>query len=569
MAKPADLVFGLDERPPIASWLVLGFQHVAVICPYLVLVALVVESAQLPADRAVSFMAMAMLGIAIYTLLQVNRWGPVGSGYLCPPVVSAIYLSACIAAAAKGGMPLVAGMIVVSGLAECGLARIVGKFRKVFPAVVSGIILMAVGLDLAHIGMGIAWSPNLPGSREFGSVEIVFGVTLVTMVALSVWGSGPLRLYCALIGLIAGYLAAACLDQLSADFFAGLNKGAVFAFPLTFPQGITFDVSLALPFVIAAVASGLRTVGTLTTCQQINDDSWTRPNMKSIAGGVTADGIGCAIGGLFSAPGLSASPSLVGVQKATGVTSRWVAWSIALWLVVLACVPQVASLIVHMPKPVMAGALFFNGSFMFVGGMQVALSRPLTLRGTFLIGISVLSALGVLLYPEFFHKLPSWTHSITQSAISVATSLCILLNLLFLVGQFRYGDMQIEIHDHEVSRQQLEQFISSEGKAWKLPTADTARIRAVVGDLLDQIAAEGVVDGPISIRAGWDEYDVTISIRYRGALPNLTSARPKKDYVEEQAFISGLSGYLSGIHADRVEPFIKDGQCELKLTFRI
>jgi xanthine permease XanP len=218
MAKPADLVFGLDERPPIASWLVLGFQHVAVICPYLVLVALVVESAQLPADRAVSFMAMAMLGIAIYTLLQVNRWGPVGSGYLCPPVVSAIYLSACIAAAAKGGMPLVAGMIVVSGLAECGLARIVGKFRKVFPAVVSGIILMAVGLDLAHIGMGIAWSPNLPGSREFGSVEIVFGVTLVTMVALSVWGSGPLRLYCALIGLIAGYLAAACLDQLSADF---------------------------------------------------------------------------------------------------------------------------------------------------------------------------------------------------------------------------------------------------------------------------------------------------------------------------------------------------------------
>jgi xanthine permease XanP len=569
MAKPADLIFGLDERPPLASWLVLGFQHVAVICPYLVLVALVVGSARLPADRAVSFMAMAMVGIAIYTLLQVNRWGPVGSGYLCPPVVSAIYLSACIVAAAKGGMPLVAGMIVVSGLAECGLARIVSKFRKVFPAVVSGIILMAVGLDLAHIGMGIAWSPNLPGSREFGTVEIVFGVTLVTMVALSVWGSGPLRLYCALIGLVAGYLAAACLGQLSANFFAGLNNSAVFALPLTFPQGITFDVSLALPFVIAAVASGLRTVGTLTTCQQINDDGWTRPNMKSIAGGVTADGIGCAIGGLFSAPGLSASPSLVGVQKATGVTSRWVAWSIALWLVVLACLPQVASLIVHMPKPVMAGALFFNGSFMFVGGMQVALSRPLTLRGTFLIGISVLSALGVLLYPEFFHKLPSWTQSITQSAISVATSLCIVLNLLFLLGRFRYGDMQIEIHDREVSRSQLEQFLSSEGKAWKLPAADTARIRAVVGDLLDQIAAEGLVDGPVSLRAGWDEYDVTVSIRYRGELPHLTSARPKKDYVEEQAFISGLSGYLSGIHADRVEPFVKDGQCELKLTFRI
>ena len=165
MGKPADLVYGLDERPPIASWFALGFQHVAVICPYLVLVALVVEAARLPPDRAVSFMAMAMLGIAIYTLLQVNRWGPVGSGYLCPPVVSAIYLPACLVAAAMGGMPLVAGMIVVAGVAECGLARIVGKLRKVFPAVVSGVILMAVGLDLAHIGMGIAWSPDLPGSQ--------------------------------------------------------------------------------------------------------------------------------------------------------------------------------------------------------------------------------------------------------------------------------------------------------------------------------------------------------------------------------------------------------------------
>lgn len=569
MGKPADLVYGLDERPPIASWFALGFQHVAVICPYLVLVALVVEAARLPPDRAVSFMAMAMLGIAIYTLLQANRWGPVGSGYLCPPVVSAIYLPACLVAAATGGMPLVAGMIVVAGVAECGLARIVGKLRKVFPAVVSGVILMAVGLDLAHIGMGIAWSPDLPGSRAFGGVEIVFGVTLLTMVALSVWGSGPLRLYCALFGLIAGYLAAACLGQLKVDFFDGLRGTAFFAPPFTFPDGITFDVALVLPFVIAAVASGLRTVGALTTCQQINDDSWTRPDMKSIARGVTADGIGCAIGGLLSAPGLSASPSLVGVEKATGVTSRRVAWSIALWLVVLACLPKVASLIVHMPKPVMAGALFFNGSFMFVGGMQVALSRPLTLRGTFLIGVSVLSAFGVLLYPEFFHKLPTWTHSITQSAISVATSLCILLNLAFLVGRWRYGDLQIKILDRQVSRPQLEQFITSQGKAWKLPAADSARIQAVVGDLLDQIAAEGVVDGPLAVRAGWDEYDVTISIRYHGALPQLTSARPRKDYIEEQAFISGLSGYLSGIHADRVEPFVKDGQCELKLTFRI
>jgi NCS2 family nucleobase:cation symporter-2 len=181
----------------------------------------------------------------------------------------------------------------------------------------------------------------------------------------------------------------------------------------------------------------------------------------------------------------------------------------------------------------------------------------------------MLSALGVLLYPEFFHRLPSWSQSITQSAISMATSMAIVLNLLFLVGRWRYGDAQIEIHDRAVSRPQLEQFITSEGKAWKLPAADIERIGAVVGDLVDQIAADGLAENSVSIRAGWDEYDVTVSIRYQGALPNIANSRPKKDYVEEQAFISGLSGYLSGIHADRVEPFVKDRHCELKLTFRI
>jgi hypothetical protein len=96
-----------------------------------------------------------------------------------------------------------------------------------------------------------------------------------------------------------------------------------------------------------------------------------------------------------------------------------------------------------------------------------------------------------------------------------------------------------------------------------------ARISAVVGDLLDQIAEDGQAEDAIAVRAGWDQYDVTIWVRYRGALPNIADTRPRRNYVEEQAFISGLSGYLSGIHADHVESVVKDSQCELKLTFRI
>ena len=46
---------------------------------------------------------------------------------------------------------------------------------------------------------------------------------------------------------------------------------------------------------------------------------------------------------------MSASPSLVSVEKTTGVTNRVITWAIALWLVLLSCLPKFAGLIVDMP----------------------------------------------------------------------------------------------------------------------------------------------------------------------------------------------------------------------------
>ncbi|MFH0344773.1 MAG: uracil-xanthine permease family protein [Chromatiales bacterium] len=569
MERPSDLVYWLEEKPPFVRWLLLGLQHVVVICPYLVLVALVVEAAHLPSREATAHMAMAMLGVVLHTILQSLRWGPLGSGFLCPPVVSAIYLPACMAAAAAGGLPLVVGMILFAGAAEMGLSRIVTRLRKVFPAVVSGIILMAVGIELAKIGLSVAWSAKIVATPAFGAVELVFGVALLTMVGLSVWGRRLLRLLCALIGIVVGYLAAALLGQLPPSFAAEIAAAPAAMIPLRLPDGVTFSATLIVPFAIAGIASGLRTVGVLTTCQQINDAGWTKPEPRSIAGGVLADGLGCAVGGFLSAPGLSASPSLVGIERATGATSRAIVWSIAAWFVLLACLPKLSALIVHMPKPVMAAALFFNGSFMFVGGMQVALSRPVTIRGTFLIGISMMLAMGSIAFPGFFARLPAWTEQITQSPISIATVAAVVLNLLFLLGRWSYGTLTLDLGKGAAGHEDVRAFLAGRAKEWKLPVAEAERIRAALEDLVDRIAAEDASQGPLRIRCGWDQYDVTIWLTYRGSLPYLPSQRVRKDMVEEQAFISGLTGYLSSLNADSVEPTVQDGRCQLTLVFRV
>ena len=94
--RPPDLIYALDEMPPWPHLLGLGFQHVAVICPYLVMVALVAEAAKLPHAAAQSAVSLAMIAVAFMTVLQSLRLGPVGSGFfvrrslrpsICPPAL--------------------------------------------------------------------------------------------------------------------------------------------------------------------------------------------------------------------------------------------------------------------------------------------------------------------------------------------------------------------------------------------------------------------------------------------------------------------------------------------------
>jgi len=114
--RPVELIYALDEIPPWPHLLGLGFQHVAVICPYLVMVALVAEAAKLPHSAAQSAITLAMIAVAFMTVLQSLRLGAVGSGYLCPPVVTAIYLPSSLAAAASLGISAVCGMVIFAGV---------------------------------------------------------------------------------------------------------------------------------------------------------------------------------------------------------------------------------------------------------------------------------------------------------------------------------------------------------------------------------------------------------------------------------------------------------------------
>jgi hypothetical protein len=222
---------------------------------------------------------------------------------------------------------------------------------------------------------------------------------------------------------------------------------------------------------------------------------------------------------------------------------------------------------VNMPRPVMAAALFFNGALMLVAGIQIIASRPITLRATVVIGFSILAAMTAAVYPEFYRSLPGWTQQFTSSIISMSVVVAVPLNALFLLGTWRYSQLFLGTASTPATTTSFDVFFEKQAKEWRIPGEDAARVHSVVDTAIENVTANA--NGPVELLMGSDTFDIEVTLRYSGNLPTLPDARPRKEMVEEQSFISGLSGYLSGLYADRIERSAKGEQCEIKLLFRL
>ena len=226
--RPAELIYALDERPPWLQLLGLGFQHVAVICPYLVMVALVAEAAKLPREAAQSAVGLAMIAVAVMTVLQSLRVGQIGSGYLCPPVVSAIYLPSSIAAASSFGLSAVCGMVIFAGACEFAVAFLISRTRKLFPAVVSGVVIIAVGLELGKIGTSVLFVHAAAHRDQSTGSFATAALALTAMTGLAVWAKGIAQAVLLAAGDTDGIYSGRGVPRFFAELLRRFCGGAVF-----------------------------------------------------------------------------------------------------------------------------------------------------------------------------------------------------------------------------------------------------------------------------------------------------------------------------------------------------
>jgi NCS2 family nucleobase:cation symporter-2 len=552
--RPANLTYAVDEWPPYVRLLFLGLQYAILDAIYLVLVAIIVRHSGASGADKVNLMGIACAALAIGTTLQALPRGPVGSGFLAPPVYSATYLAPSVLAAQIGGMSLVYGMTIFAGLMEVLIAISLHRLRLVVTPVISGLTVFVIGLQLGIVGIGEVLDVQHEGLPAFPLHLLVTTLTLAVCVALSIWGRGPWKLLCSMFGLAIGMLAATVLHLISADHLKAVAEAAWIAAPEPAFGDYGFSLQLLPAFLAAGAAAAFRAVGVVTTCQRVNNAAWRQPDMNNVRKGVLADGLANVGGGMLGAPGMSIAPSLVGISSVTGATSRAIAFVASGVLVVLAFSPKLAGSFLLVPSEVAGSMLVFTASFMIAGGMQIMLARPVDTRAIYVVGISTLLALSEHVFPGYFTHLPEAVHTITASPLAFGLVAALALTLLFRLGTRQRDSLAWE--GTQRSAPEVMAFLRRKAQEWKVSQQVADRSAHDMHDILTFLGNNRLESGVLNLTFNGAEFRVEVT--YAGwQEARLSEASPTPAPLhhhletEESAAYAGLCDFLSSLAADR------------------
>lgn len=428
--KPANLIYGVDNKPPLGALFLLGVQHVFLMSSTLLLPVVLVTQIGGSFEDVRNVVALTMIACGVGTILQAVRLKRFGSGFVCPNLCGPNFFLASMEAAWIGGLPLMRGMTICAGLVEAIFSRFVNRLRFLFPPEITGLVVLMVAEGLVPIGVSKVLGINYDGEPILGMCVLTAVISLLIMAGVSVWGK-RLRLYSVLIGMLCGYILSFLFGILTPSQFSEAFAAPWMKLPLLDNMlDITFRWSLVPMFIIVSITGALKSIGNLIMCEKVNDDQWSGPNMPRIGNGLTADAACVTLSGLLGGMASDTSASNVALSSASGATSRSIGYMAGGLFILLGLLPKVSGILSVMPAPVMGAILIFVTSFMIVSGIQIILGSGMDTRKTFVIGVALIFGLSLDIQPSLFAGVPYFLRPLVDSSLTLSTVIAVILNQL-------------------------------------------------------------------------------------------------------------------------------------------
>src|SRR3990167_2900860 len=436
-----DLVYGLNDRPrPIIAFLA-AFQHLlAIIVPIVTPGLLICLALCVSKEDTNMILSMSLVISGIATFLQCKKVGPFGAGLLIVQGTSFNFIgpiigigSAMVAAGTpvESVMAAIFGVVIAGSFIEMGVSRILPWVKMLITPLVTGIVVLLIGLTLIKEGLiSMGGGYQAMSNNTFANADnLIMSCTVLGLIILLnririTW----VKSSAILIALIAGYTLAGFMGHLD---FSGLKDAPLAQVPTPMHFGLSLSWSLFIPMAFIYLVTCLEAIGDITATSKLSNQpvdgaTW----MERIKGGVLVNGANSFLAGIFNTFPSSVFAQNNGVIQLTGVASRYVGIWIAALLVILGLFPAVAGVIQAVPQAVLGGAVMVMFGAVAASGINILSGIHLDRRALLIIAISLALGLGVAQVPQILEHLPELFRNIFSSGVATGGIAALLLNII-------------------------------------------------------------------------------------------------------------------------------------------
>ncbi len=429
----------VDELLPAPRLAVLGLQHVLVLYAGAVAVPLIIGHALgLDAPQIGLLISADLFAAGLATLIQA--FGLPGIGVRLPIMMGVTFASvgpmtAMIAAGAAANVPktetlqLIYGAVIASGLFGLIVAPLIGRLARLFPPVVTGTVILVIGVSLMNIGVNWAGGGQ-PSAPDYGS-PLYLGIalfTLVVILAITRFTRGLLNNAAILIGVAVGCALAAALGKMN---LAPVAAAAVVAPVLPFQFGAPrFEIVPIATLCLVMIVVMVESLGMFFAVGEMVG----RPvDQKAITRGLRGDALGAILGGVFNTFPYTSFSQNVGLVGVTGIRSRFVCVAGGVIMLLLGLSPKLAALAAAAPTFVLGGAGLVMFGMVVASGVRVLSTVDYAGNRNNLLVVAVSVGVGLipLVADKFFQFMPPPLAPLLHSGVLLATVSAVALNFYF------------------------------------------------------------------------------------------------------------------------------------------
>ena len=395
-----------NENLEFSKSIPLGIQHVLAMFAGNITVPIIVAGifGQTP-EQKIFLIQMALFVAGVATLIQTIGIGKIGSKLPIIQGTSFGFIPVMLPFKAFG-LGAVFGAALIGGIFQMFLGYFLKPIRHMFPPLVTGIVVLMIGVSLLGVGFqyagGGAWLlNNKPEVFANGSHLFLAFTVLIVTVVVHQYSKGFLGAASILIGMVVGYLVAIPMGMIQ---FGKIASASWFSLPMPLQYGLDFVPGAIILMLFMAVVTTIETIGDISATTMGGDNR--EATDEELSGGVLADGLGTVFASLFNAMPNTSYSQNAGLVAFTGVISRHVGTIAGVILILLGLFPKLGGVIAAMPESILGGAAIVMFGLITAAGIKLIAQSEMTKRNLLILGLSLSFGIGMYLKPEFASHVP-------------------------------------------------------------------------------------------------------------------------------------------------------------------